>query len=187
MIERSEIPHTSKYFFLSPLYVGKGVRNVGKLMSKTHVFHRSTTKNLFRSTYERGFLVRTTWQCHLDGFHTQSCSLATDLEGGANCATFLAVGHLQLTLVLPAHVAENNNNERLILFISLAICCIVSCALVSLFNAEFECSISVPKAFQILSIDALPSTKITPQLNDHHRLKNLCAPSMTTFTVFIRP
>ena len=133
MIEQSETPHTSKYFFLSPLHGGKEIRYVRRLMSKTHVFHRSTIKTLFRSTFERGFLVRTTWQCHLDGFHTQSCSSATDLEGGANFGTSLAVGHLQITLVLPPHVAERNYNERLILSTSLAICCIVSCALISFF------------------------------------------------------
>ena len=61
------------------------------------------------------------------------------------------------------------DNERLILFISLAICCIVSSVLVRFLQERSpNASKSIPRALQIPSIDAFPSTRTTPQLNDNN-------------------
>ena len=47
-------------------------------------------------------------------------------------------------------------NERLILFISLAICCIASIIVVSSCG-PFANTVSIPRAFRIPTVDALPS------------------------------
>ena len=106
--------------------------------------------------------------------------------GRANFGSLFATGHLRLVQRNQTTMTESMDNERFILFRSLATCCIVSIALVCFCYTDSEHSRSSPRAFQMPSIDALPSTKTNSQLNDHNQLSRFCVPSMTTFTLFIR-
>jgi hypothetical protein len=125
---------TAKCFFRNPLRDAEAIRVVPRLMSRTHVFRGSTEGNPLRSTYQRRTLGRTMWRFHLDGSCIRCCSFSTDLEGRASFWSLFASGRLQPVLVPPIDDGSIIHNERLILFISLAICCIVSIAVISSYN-----------------------------------------------------
>jgi hypothetical protein len=71
---------------------------------------------------------------HLDGICIRGCNFSTDLEGKANFWSLFASGHLQSVLAPEVDNGSIIRNERLILFISPAICCIASDIMVSSCN-----------------------------------------------------
>jgi hypothetical protein len=92
---------------------------------RTHVFRGSTEAIPSHSTHRRRSLQRTRRRFHLDGFCIQCCSFSTDLVGKANFWSPFAFGRLRYVSV-PVDNGSITYNKRLILFISLAICCIAS-------------------------------------------------------------
>ena len=127
---------TAKCSFQNPLQGAERIRLVTKLTLRAHVFHGSTEVNPWCSTHRIHSLGRTTLQFHLDGFCIQCCSFLTDPGGKANFLNLYAFGPLQVEPVSAPPVDNGSiiHNERLILFISLAICCIASIAVVSSYN-----------------------------------------------------
>ena len=130
----SERRPTAGCSFQNPLQDAEGVRVVARLMLKTHVFRRSTEVNPLRPTPQRRSLGGTMWRFHLGESCIQCCSFSTDLEGRANFWSPFASGRLKLVLALLANNGSVVRDERLILFISLAICCIASITVISLYN-----------------------------------------------------
>jgi hypothetical protein len=129
---------TAKCSFQNPLRDAEAIRVVPRLMLRTHVFRGSTEGNPLRSTHQRRTLGRTMWRFHLDGFCIRCCSFSTDLEGRASFWSLFASGRLQPVLAPPIDNGSRIHNERLILFISLAICCIVSIVVVSSYNTHLR-------------------------------------------------
>ena len=130
----NETRHTAKCSCQNPLQNAEGIRVVVKLILRTHVFRGSTEVSPLRSTPQRRSLGRTMWWYHPDGSCIQYCNFSTDLEGRANFWTPFAFGRLQFLL---APLVENGitiQDERLILLISLAICCISSITVVSSYD-----------------------------------------------------
>lgn len=126
------------------------------------------------------------WQFHLDGIAVQCCSFSMDLEVRANFWNPFAAGPLQPRVSATGQQRILFHNIRLILLISLAICCIVSISSCSA-NATLNRGESLPRAFRMPPIDALPSTKLTSQSIIGNQLSKICVPFMTTFTLFRSP
>ena len=185
----SETRHTAKCSFQNPLRDAEGIRVVARLMLRTHVFHGSTEASPSRSTHRRRSLGRTTWRFHLDGFRIQCCSFSTDLEGRANFWSPFASGRLQLVLAPPVDNGSIIYNERLILFISLAICCIASIVVVSSCNTHSRTRVKAypePSGCRPLTLYRLYQDN-NPQLRVSNQLSKLCVPFMTIFTLFTSP
>ena len=185
----SERRPTAKCSSQSPLQDAEGIRVVARQMLRTHVFRRSTEVNPLRSTRQRRSLGGTMWRFHLGGSYIQCCSFSTDPEGRANFWSPSASGRLKLVLALPVNNGSVIHNERLILFISLAICCMASIVVVSLYNTLCERGKSTPRALKMPCIDNFPSSTqtITLQMLASKKSNKLYVPFMTTFTLFTSP
>ena len=126
--------HTAKCSFQNPLQDAEEIKVGTRLMLRTHVFRGSTEENPLCSTPQRRALGRTIWQYHFDGSCTPCCNFSTDLEGRANFWTPFAFGRLQFLLAPLVDNGITIQDERLILLISLAICCISSITVVSSYD-----------------------------------------------------
>jgi hypothetical protein len=153
----SETGLTVKCFFQNPLQDAEGIRVVTKLMLRTHVFHGSTKANPLRPTHRRRSLGRTMWRFHLDGSCIQCCNFSTDLEGRARILSPFASGRLQVVLAPSVDNGSIIHNERLILFTSLAICCIISIIVVSSRDSDLKMlkSYPEPSGFRPLTLSRL--------------------------------
>ena len=128
----SETRPTAKCSFLHPLDCTQKELGLSQgQVLRTHVSRGSTEASPSRSTHRRPSLQRTTSRFRLDAFCIQYYSFSTDLEGKANFWSLFASGRLYLVLTLSVDNRSITYNERLILFISLAICCITSIIVVS--------------------------------------------------------
>ena len=130
----NETRPTAKCSFQNPLQDAEGIRVVVRSILRTHVFRGSIEVSPLRSTPQRRSLGRTMWRYHPDGSCIQCCNFSTDLEGRSSFWSPFASGLLQFVLVPLVDNGIIIHNERLILLISLAICCIASIVVVSLYS-----------------------------------------------------